>query len=134
MKGEINRKYVRDLDGLLGEMSKVTIQPRLVVGENAVVFLFGRIFRYLNFDDIVIGHEKALDSELDAWAWQEKYKREIIIEFESRSKHFEDQGHDPNKCDLIVCWEDNWKTCPSNVDVLELKQFWIEAQGQNKEN
>ena len=125
MQREITRKYVRDLDGLLGEMSKVILQPELVVGENAVVFFFGRIFRYLNFDDIVIGHEKALENGLDAWAWQEKNKKEIIIEFESRSKNFKGK-HDPKKCDLIVCWEDDWHL--SDVDVLELKRFWEEVQ------
>lgn len=132
MEDEIIRKYVRDFNGLLREMGKVTCQPELVVGENAVIFLFGRIFRYLNFGDILIGHEKALDSKLDAWAWQERNNKEIIIEFEARSKNFEKDKHDPNKCDLIVCWEDNWKEHPSNIDVLELKRFWEKAQRKSK--
>ena len=105
MEDEIIRKYVRDLDGLLGEMRKIAIQPELVVGENAVILIFGRIFRFLNFDDVVIGHEKALDSKLDAWAWQEKNNKEIVFEFESCSKNFKYQKHNPNECDLIVCWE-----------------------------
>lgn len=130
MEDKIIRKYVRDSNGLLMEMGKVKCQPELVVGENAVIFLFGRIFRYLNFDDILIGHEKDLDSRLDASAWQGR--KEIIIEFEACSKNFKKDKHDPNKCDLIVCWEDDWKERPSNIDVLELKRFWEKAQKKNR--
>ena len=122
MKDEIIKKYVRDLNGLLEEMSEVQVIPAVKTGENAVIFLFGRIFRFLNFDDIFIGHEKAGD--LDAWACRGQL--DTIIEFESRSRHFKEQGHDVNKCDLIVCWDDNWKECP--IDVLELEYFWKKAQ------
>lgn len=42
----------------------------------------------------------------------------VNIEFEYQSRNFRDHGHDPKKCDLIVCWEDNWQDCP--IEVLEL--------------
>ena len=29
------------------------------------------------------------------------------IEFELKSSHFLQHGHDPRKCDLIICWEDD---------------------------
>ena len=125
MKEEVIKKYVKDLDGLLGEMSKVQLTEASIC-ENSVIFLFGRIFRFLNFDDVLVGHEKA--GELDAWAWNEREQRDTIIEFEVTSRNFRDQQHDPNKCNLIVCWEHNWKECPSNIDVLELKQFWEKGQ------
>ena len=38
------------------------------------------------------------------------------IEFEFVSSRFD---HDPSGCDLVVCWEDDWKGCP--VEGLELK-------------
>lgn len=120
MKDEIIKKYVRDLNGLLEEMSEVQAIPGVTMNENAVIFLFGRIFRFLNFDDVTIGHEKGT-GDLDAWACRGQL--ETIIEFESRSKNFD---HDTNKCDLIVCWDDNWKECP--IDVLELEYFWKKAQ------
>ena len=28
--------------------------------------------------------------------------------------------HDPNGCDIIVCWEHNWPECP--LEVIELKK------------
>ena len=125
-KTDIVKKYVRDLNGLLEEMSLVQAIPAVRIDEKAVIFLFGRIFRFLNFDDVTVGHEKAGD--LDAWAWNEREQRDTIIEFEATSRNFKVHKHDPNKCNLIVCWEHNWKECPNNIDVLELKQFWEKAQ------
>jgi hypothetical protein len=43
----------------------------------------------------------------------------IRIEFEYESRNFRDHAHDPEGCDLIVCWEHNWPECP--VEVLALK-------------
>jgi hypothetical protein len=43
----------------------------------------------------------------------------VRIEFEYQSRTFSDHGHDPNQCDLIVCWEGNWPDCP--IEVLELR-------------
>jgi len=126
MNEEVIKKYVEDLDGLLEEMSKVKLTEASIC-ENSVIFLFGRIFRFLNFDDVMIGHEKASDLKLDAWAWDDAENRETVIEFEARSGNFLKDKHDPNKCDLIVCWEHNWEDCPSNIDLLELKYFWEKA-------
>jgi hypothetical protein len=44
---------------------------------------------------------------------------QVDIEFEFRSNHFREHGHDPHKCDLVVCWLNDWVDCP--VEVLELK-------------
>lgn len=45
--------------------------------------------------------------------------RRIAIEFELRSSNFKAHGHDPTLCDLVVCWEHDWKECP--VEVMELR-------------
>ena len=31
-----------------------------------------------------------------------------------------DHGHDPTKCNLIVCWQHNWPKCP--LEVVELRR------------
>jgi hypothetical protein len=77
MKDEIIKKYVKDLDGVLKEMSEFVSQPQIVVGESAVIFLFGRIYKYLNFYEFIIGHDKALENKLDAWAMLEKDNKEL---------------------------------------------------------
>lgn len=134
MKDEIIKKYVKDLNGLLKELKDVSpYQTDIVVGENAVIFYFGRIYKYLNFYDFTIGHEKALSHKLDGWAWIEKDKKAIDVEFEPQSKNFEehikkgDVKPEDYENTLIVCWDDNWKECPSEIDVLELEHFWKQA-------
>ena len=42
----------------------------------------------------------------------------VRIEFEFESKNFLKHMHEPNKCDLIVCWRHNWKECPMEVIAL----------------
>ena len=43
----------------------------------------------------------------------------VRIEFEYESRNFLKHMHDPKGCDVIVCWEHNWRECP--VEVVELK-------------
>jgi hypothetical protein len=46
--------------------------------------------------------------------------RPVKIEFELESRNFLRHMHDPNGCDIIVCWEHNWPECP--LEVIELKK------------
>ena len=41
-------------------------------------------------------------------------------EFEYRSSDFKTHGHDPKQCNLIICWEHDWKNCP--IEVLSLRE------------
>ncbi len=52
----------------------------------------------------------------------------IRIEFEFKSSNFRKHGHDPEGCELIVCWEHDW--LESTVAVLALKPY-IEQQQAN---
>lgn len=45
--------------------------------------------------------------------------KDVWIEFEYRSSQFKIHKHDPKECDIIVCWEHDWKVCP--IEVIELK-------------
>jgi hypothetical protein len=137
MNDKIIRKYVEDLDRLLEELrnARFVVQPQSVVGEHAVIFLFGMIFKHLKFKDVTIGHLKDLENRLDATALLEDDEELFIeIEFESRSKHFEehitkgDVKPEDYKNTLIVCWDDNWKERPSEVDVFDLEPLWKKAQ------
>jgi hypothetical protein len=47
----------------------------------------------------------------------------LRIEFEYESKNFKLHGHDPNGCDMIVCWRHNWKECPAEIEVIELSSL-----------
>lgn len=45
----------------------------------------------------------------------------IKAEFEYKSKNFKLHKHDQAKCDLIICWENNWSECP--LPTIELKDY-----------
>jgi hypothetical protein len=64
-------------------------------------------------------------------------EKRIRIEFEFRSRNFKNQtGHDPKKCDWIVCWQHDWHDVPKNIHVVELRNeygmgfnVWIQPVG-----
>lgn len=129
---EMVKKYVANPEGIIAEMADIAIQPQMQMGEQIVVFVFGRIFRYLKFRDIEIGHLRDLENKLDALTWLGEQEDEILVEFESssnKSKPHIAKGdvkpEDYNKV-LIICWDDNWRTNPG-IDVLALEPFWKQA-------
>jgi len=87
------------------------------VNEQGVVFLFGMVAHELGFlvDAIQTGFPDCTAKRLTKG---DRYV-EVRVEFEFKSSHFREQGHSPDKCDLIVCWQHDWRDCP--LDVLELK-------------
>jgi hypothetical protein len=42
---------------------------------------------------------------------------------------FKLHGHDPKKCDVIVCWVHNWPECPKHIEVIELSKVVREMYG-----
>lgn len=88
------------------------------LNEQGVVFLFSKVH-----DDLGIKIEAIQQAFPDAKArrfngrgWVEEK-----IEFEYKSSEFLNHGHDVDKCDIIVCWIDDWKDCP--LEVIELKNI-----------
>jgi hypothetical protein len=49
----------------------------------------------------------------------QKVFERVRIEFEFQSTSFRKHGHDLSGCDLILCWEHDWKDCP--LEVIELR-------------
>ena len=87
------------------------------VNEQGVVLLFGALARPLGFAiEHVSGQFPDCEAKrrvgLDVW-------ERCRIEFEYQSRNFQTHGHDPQGCDLIVCWEDNWPDSP--VPVMQLR-------------
>lgn len=89
------------------------------IRENGVIFLFGMIAEELNIvvEEIKISFPDCIARRYIGHGKWEKVK----IEFEYQSRNFELHGHDPEECDIIVCWEDNWSDCP--IEVIELKEI-----------
>jgi len=83
------------------------------VNEQGVVLLFGAMAKELGFVVERIGTRfpDCVAARKVGGEW-----KTVRIEFEFVSSRFD---HDPAGCDLVVCWEHDWKGCP--VEVMELK-------------
>lgn len=96
------------------------------INEQGVIFLFGMVCLELGFivEAVQSGFpdceaKRRIDSKKDHW-------ERVRIEFEYRSSNFREHRHNPTKCDLIVCWEHDWKDCP--IEVIELKKVLSELE------
>ena len=91
------------------------------VNEMGVLLLFGMVAVQLGFviELVQASFPDCLAKiEVEPGRWQ--YLR---IEFEYESRAFQEHGHDPQECDMIVCWKHNWKNCPAHLQVLELSKM-----------
>jgi hypothetical protein len=91
------------------------------VNEMGVMVLFSMMAHQLGF--VIESVQSAFPDceakiEVEPSRWQH-----FRIEFEYESRGFKQHGHDPSQCDLIVCWRHNWKNCPPNIQVLELRKL-----------
>lgn len=88
------------------------------VNEQGVVFLFGMLARELGYyvEAVQTGFP---DCEAKRQIGPDKWQR-VRIEFEFESRNFREHGHDPTRCDVIVCWRHNWTECPGELEVVEL--------------
>jgi hypothetical protein len=96
------------------------------VNEMGVLALFCMLSRQLGFviESVQAGFPDCeAKIEVEPGRWQH-----FRIEFEYESRNFKDHRHDPEQCDLIVCWRHNWKDCPPNLQVLELSQVMRQMQ------
>ncbi len=87
--------------------------------ENGVIFLFGKLHDRMGIRIKSI-RKGFPDAAAEVWIKDRLYPR--TIEFEYKSSDFRRHKHDPSKCDIIVCWEHDWRECPKNIFVIELKE------------
>jgi hypothetical protein len=86
------------------------------INENGVIFLFGKIADDLNMyiEEIKPGYPDCIGRRFMGKGWER-----VAIEFEFRSSNFKQHKHNEEECDIIICWENDWKNCP--IEVIELK-------------
>ncbi len=51
--------------------------------------------------------------------WDAKGPKEMKVEIEKNARDFLDHNHDIKRCDILVCWENDWGDCP--MEIIELK-------------
>lgn len=88
------------------------------VNENGVIFLFSKVA-----GDLGITVEGIQVKFPDAFG--KRYDNDrgypVTMEFEYRSSEYKRHGHPKEGCDLVVCWEHDWKQCP--IEVIELRSL-----------
>ncbi len=91
------------------------------LNEQGVVYLFGILSRRLGFIiEAVRTDFPDCEGKRQIPGKQGRWER-VAIEFEYKSSNFKEHGHNPDECDVIVCWENDWKDCP--VEVISLKEL-----------
>ena len=101
---------------LVGELINFRGLVYAPLNENGVVFLFGKIVNDLHMyvEEIKPGFPDCVARRFTGKGWER-----VTIEFEFSSSNFKAHGHDSAECDLVVCWEHDWKDCP--LPVIDLK-------------
>jgi len=90
------------------------------VNELGVVLLFGMLAGELGFQiEAVWGRYPDIEAkrQIRPGKWQR-----VKIEAEYESRNFAQHGHNPEACDVIVCWKHNWSRCPKHIEVIELSR------------
>jgi hypothetical protein len=84
--------------------------------ESGVLYLFGKVAEDLNMyiEELRPDAPDAIARRFTGKGWER-----LRVEFEQRSSDFKQHGRDADACDLIVCWEHDWPTCP--LEVIELR-------------
>jgi hypothetical protein len=100
------------------------------LNEQGVVYLFGILSKQLGFiieavrtDFPDCEGKRRIPGKQDRW-------ERVSIEFEYKSSNFKEYGHNPDECDVIVCWEHDWKDCP--IEVIALKEIMRKIKEQKE--
>jgi len=113
----LSRVKQKEVVGSKIDVPGLTYAP---INEQGVILLFGILSHDLKFSVERIRQEYPDAAVID---YREDPNRGIKkdIEFEFLSSSFSKQKHAVEKCDIIVCWEHDWKNCPKEIEVIELK-------------
>ena len=101
------------------------------INELGVVYLFGVLQDAFDFkiESIQAGFPDCIARrKIKGNRWEE-----LRIEFEFKSNAFKQHKHDPEKVDMIICWEHNWKKCPEYIEVIELSSMIKDIENIDEE-
>jgi hypothetical protein len=115
---------------VLGEEINIPGLSNAPVNEMGVIYLFGIMAEKLGFRIESLNPNGFPDCEGKRKLKKGKWQR-VRIELELRSSHFLLHKHDASKCDLIICWIDDWKDAP--IEVCCLKKYIEKKKVKNNE-
>ena len=96
------------------------------INELGVVFLFGMLCQELGI--IVESIQSGFPDCEAKLKIQDGTFESLRIEFEYKSNSFVKHGHNPEECDMIVCWEHDWVQAPNSIEIIELKGIYEEMR------
>lgn len=102
-----------------GPLMSPTAMMHVPTNEAGVLFLFAAMALELGFMATVV-RAGFPDCEALREISPNRLQR-VQIEFEYLSRNFLKHRHRVDKCDIIVCWINNWKDCP--LEVIELSKI-----------
>jgi len=89
------------------------------IGEQGVVFLFGRLAPRLGFH---VEHVRVRFPDCLA----RRRGKTCRIEFEQWASSYAQHRHPANGADVIVCWENDWESRPKkyrHIEIIDLKKY-----------
>jgi hypothetical protein len=99
------------------------------VNEQGVIFLFAKYHKALGIEALQTIHDRFPDAIGRIKVDKDRFA-EVGIEFEYKSsgfkEHIKKKQYDGENCKFIVCWEHDWKECPKEIEVIELKTKLLE--------
>jgi len=101
-------------------VSNILDDSRYQRDEQFVIELFKEIHEELGFEEIINLQKEFPDCTCI------KDGEEVKIEFEFRSVNFKYHGHNPEKCDYVICWYDDWKKSPDNLPIISIYKVLME--------
>ena len=87
--------------------------------EMGVVHLFGMVCQELGYVVTRMGSRFPDCTAMRKVEGKEGLWETVRVEFEYRSSGFRVHGHDTRGCEVVVCWEHDWKGCPLEVVALK---------------
>lgn len=94
------------------------------VNEQGVIFLFAKYHKDLGIEALQTICDQFPDAIGRIRVGKNRFT-EVGIEFEYKSsgfkEHIKKKQYDGKNCEFIVCWEHDWRECPKEIKVIELK-------------
>lgn len=121
-------------DSIVGELINFRGLVYSPINEQGVVFLFGRVLDDLNMyiEEVRTQYPDCVARRYTGTGWKKVY-----IEFEYVSSNFLAHKHNPQECDIIVCWEDDLnpdeKKLLQDVEIIELRSIIEDPNIKNTE-
>jgi len=112
---KIENIQIHETGGILG-VRGIVYEP---INEQGVILLFAALCHDLDF--MIEGIRSSFP---DALLRRKNIKgtwNSCKAEFEFKSSNFRLHKHNPDHCDLVICWEHDWPDCP--LEVLCLKEI-----------